>query len=401
MRPAVPGTPLDEAEERLCTRYGRAKVRWALFELILLILSLVALTFSGAAAGIAEWASVQAGLEEGPAGLAWLGAEAGHVFLYLAVIGLMARLVVLPLQFAGSYLLERRYGLCRQSALGWLGDWTLATLLYGTLAILFLTPLVLSIRWCHHWYWCFFLAPLWLLLFFALRAVYYRWLYLPALRLFYPVRYLRAESFFLPGIGRRLMPVYEVEVAHKTRRCNAAVVLSGGKGSVLVTDTLIDQFSDAEEKVVIAHEFGHLYDHLFLEARTAAGRAQALRKMGFLGGGWYGVAVLCIWIVQLLEGPLGLHVDDLAAFPLEVALVLLLLQILAPLVHAESRIDEREADEYALRITGDVASYVTVMNKLRRINLEESNPGLIDRWLYGTHPTYLERLKIAGVRSDP
>jgi STE24 endopeptidase len=113
-----------------------------------------------------------------------------------------------------------------------------------------------------------------------------------------------------------------------------------------------------------------------------------------------GAAVFCIWIVQLLERPLGLHVDDLASFPLEVALVLLVLQALAPLGHAESRIDEREADEYALRITGDVESYVTVMNKLRRINLEERNPGLIDRWLYGTHPTYLERLKIAGVRGE-
>jgi len=400
MRPAVPGTPLDEAEERLCSQYGRAKLGWAVVELLLLIALLMALTLTGGAAAIAEWARSRAGLDEGPAGFAWLAAEAGHVFLYLAVIGAIARLVVLPLQFVGSFLLERRFGLCRQSAAGWLLDWTLATLLYGALVVLFLTPLVLSIRWSHHWYWCFVLAPLWLILFFALRAAYYRWLYLPALQLFYPVRYLRAESFFLPGIGRRLMPVYEVEVSHKTRRCNATVILSGGTGSVLVTDTLIDQFSDAEEKVVIAHEFGHLYDHLFLEARTAAGRAQALRKMGFLGGGWYGAALLCIWIVQLLEAPLGIHVDDLAAFPLEVALVLLVLHALAPLGHAESRIDEREADEYALRITGDVESYVAVMNKLRRINLEESNPGLIDRWLYGTHPTYLERLKTAGVRGD-
>lgn len=392
--------PLEEAEERLCTRYGRAKLRWAVFELIVLIAVLVGLSLSGGAAAIAEWAWTRAGLSEGRIGPAWLFAEAGHVFLYLAAIGLIARIAVLPLQFSSSFLLERHYGLCRQSALGWVADWTLATFLYGALVVGFLTPLVLSIRWCHHWYWCTVLAPLWLILFFVLRAVYYRWLYMPALRLFYPVRYLRAESFFLPGIGRRQMPVYEVEVGHKTRRCNAMVVLAGGKGSVLVTDTLIDQFSAAEEKVVIAHEFGHLYDQLFLEARTPEGRAQALRKIGYLGGGWYGAAVFCIWIVQLLEAPLGLHVDDLAAFPLEVALVLLVLQALAPLGHAESRTDEREADEYALRITGDVESYVAVMNKLRRINLEERNPGLIDRWLYGTHPTYLERLRIAGVRGE-
>jgi STE24 endopeptidase len=400
MRPAVPATPLDEAEEHLCRRFSRAKLRWAVVELALLLLALAGLTLSGAAAALAQWALERERPPELGDAAAWLLGEASLVFLYLCGVGLIARLVTLPAQFASGYLLERRFGLCRQSAIGWLADWALATVLYGMLAILFLTPLVLTIRWCQQWYWCLFLAPLWLALFFVLRAAYYRWLYLPLLRLFYPVRFLSAESFFLPGIGRRQMPVYEVEVGRKTRRCNATVLLSGGSGSVLVTDTLVDQFSDAEEKVVIAHEFGHLYDHLFLESRTPAGRAQALRKLSFFSGSWYGAAVLGIWIVQLLEAPLGLHADDLAAFPLEVALVLVLLQVLAPLAHAESRIDEREADEYALRITGDRQSYLAVMNKLRRINLEESQPGLIDRWLYGTHPSYLERLKTAGVERE-
>jgi Peptidase family M48 len=95
-----------------------------------------------------------------------------------------------------------------------------------------------------------------------------------------------------------------------------------------------------------------------------------------------------------MENPLRMHVDDLAAFPLEVALVLALGQLLSPLINAESRIDECEADEYALRITRDVDSYFSVMNKLRRINLEESCPGPLDRLLYGTHPSYLERLQI-------
>lgn len=398
MHPGVPATPLNEAEEQLCKRFSRLKLRWALVEVVVLLGTLIGLTLTGKAAALAEWARRQVAPEELADAWEWLAVEGSHVFLYLVAVGLIARLAVLPTQFASGWWLERRFGLCRQSAAAWLKDWGLATLLYGTFLVLFLTPLVLTIRWCHHWYWCFVLAPLWLALFLALRAGYYRWLYLPVLRLFYPVRYLRAESFFLPGIGRRLMPIYEVEVGRKTRRCNATVILTGrGSGTVLVTDTLVNQFSDAEEKVVIAHEFGHLYDHLFLEAHTPHGRAQALRKIGWLGGGWYGAAMLGFFFVQLLEGPLGIQADDLAAFPLEAALVLLVLLGVAPFTHAESRIDEHEADEYALKITGDVKSYVAVMNKLRRINLEESDPGLIDRWLYGTHPTYLERLKLAGV----
>jgi Zn-dependent protease with chaperone function len=381
-RPAVPGTPLDDEEEALCARYARVKFWWAVAEMALLLATLAGLTLTGTAAAIAS--ELQNVTRSVP----------GHAFLYLATVGLLVRLVVLPVQFASGHVVERLYGLSRQSALGWLGDWALATTVFGGMLLAFLTPLVLSMQYCHYWYWCLLLTPPWLVVFCLLRSFYYRKLFLPVLRLFYPVRYLTAESFFLPGIGRRQMPVYEVEVGNKTRRCNACVILTGGTGSVLVTDTLVDQFSDAEEKVVVAHEFGHLYDRLFLEERTSAGLAQARRKLWYAGGGWLGVAILGLCAVQLLEGPLGLHIDDLAAFPLEVALVLGLGQLLSPFLNAESRIDEREADEYALKITRDVDSYFAVMNKLRRINLEESCPGALDRLFYGTHPSYLERVQI-------
>jgi STE24 endopeptidase len=385
-RPACPGTPLNAEEERLCARYGRVKLWWALAELALLLATLAGLTLTGAAAAIVTFAHNATCTDPtctGPTHTGWT-----QVMIFLAIVGLIARLAVLPAHFVSGYWIERRYGLSRQSAAGWLADWLRATALFGGVAVLFLTPVVITMHW-----WPLLTLP-WLAAFFALRAVYYQNLYLPVLSLFHRVRYLRAESFFLPGIGRRIMPVYEVEVGHKTRRCNACVIMGRGGGSVLVTDTLVDEFSDAEEKVAIAHEFGHLYDRLFLEERTSAGLAQARRKMWFSGGGWLGAALFGLCAVQLMESPLRMHVDDLAAFPLEVALVLALGQLLSPLINAESRIDECEADEYALRITRDVDSYFSVMNKLRRINLEESCPGPLDRLLYGTHPSYLERLQI-------
>jgi STE24 endopeptidase len=385
-RPACPGTPLDEHEERLCARYGRVKLGWALAELVVLLATLVGLTLTGAAGVIVTLAHNVTCTDPACSGASHTGWV--QVMLYLAIVGLIARLAVLPIHFTNGHWIERRYGLSRQSAPAWLADWLRATALFGGLAVLFLTPVVITMHW-----WPLLMLP-WLAAFFTVRALYYQYLYLPILSLFHPVRYLRAESFFLPGIGRRIMPVYEVEVGRKTRRCNACVIMSRGSGSVLVTDTLVDEFSDAEEKVAIAHEFGHLYDRLFLEERTSAGLAQARRKLWFAGGGWLGAALFGLCAVQWMGSPLGLHVDDLAAFPLEIALVLALGQLLSPLINAESRIDECEADEYALKITRDVDSYFSVMNKLRRINLEESCPSPLDRLLYGTHPTYLERLQI-------
>jgi Zn-dependent protease with chaperone function len=316
-------------------------------------------------------------------------AGSSHVALDLFLMLLGVRFALLPLHWITGYRLERRFKLLRQSAWNWLGDWALVTFLFAVLATAFLTPVVSTLRW-----WPWLLVP-WIVVYIVLRALFYQWLFLPVVSLFYPVRFLRAESFYLPGIGRRIMPVYEVKVSDKTRRMNACVLLNGSSGSVLVTDTLIDDFTDAEERVAIAHEFGHLYDRLFLEERTTFGLAQARRKIFLTAGGLLIAATVTLAMMEFLARPLGFGgVADLAAVPLEAALMLCFTQLLAPFTNAESRTDEREADEYALRITRDPQSYLSVMRKLRRVNLEESSPCFLDRFLFGDHPTYIERLQM-------
>src|SRR5207237_2133007 len=118
----------------------------------------------------------------------------------------------------------------------------------------------------------------WFFLAIGVKWSFDRWITPWFLACFYPVRLLRCESCHLPGIGRRVLPVYEVMVSHKTRRVDAYVRIAGRDTAIFVTDTLINDFSDREEKVVMAHEFGHLYDHLFLEQRTDFGIRQATRR---------------------------------------------------------------------------------------------------------------------------
>jgi len=194
------------------------------------------------------------------------------------------------------------------------------------------------------------------------------------------------------GIGRRVLPVYEVLVSHKTRRVDAYLRIAGRETAIFVTDTLINGFSDAEEKVVMAHEFGHLYDHLFLEQRTDFGIRQAIRKTL-----WTLLQVLalagCLVLLQLVAPHAGLRdVADPAGIPLLVAFMLAIAHMIAPVLHAESRLDEAEADAFALKITHDAPHYRSVMEKLRRMNLEEACAGPALQLLFGTHPTYRQRL---------
>ena len=145
----------------------------------------------------------------------------------------------------------------------------------------------------------------------------------------------------------------------------------------------------------MAHEFGHLYDHLHLETRTRAGVTQAQRKLA-LGSGQLLAGVVSLCSVQLFAPWLGFQgAHDLAAVPLLAALTLVLARVFDPFLCAEARKDEQDADQYALAITGDVPNYVSVMRKLRRMNLEESTAHPLSHLLLDTHPSYTERVNLA------
>ncbi len=362
--------------ERQCERYARLKLWLSALEFLILLGTLVSLTLTGAAATWLQALNME--IRE-----PWKA-----LFYYLAAVAAAARLALLPIQFLSGHLVELRFGLSRQSAGQWLSEWAVTSLLFGLPMLLLATPLVTHLAW-----WPLLLVPVVAGLV-ALRLVYYEWLFLPLLSLFYPVRYLRAECLHLPGLGRRMLPIYEVQVSHKTRRANAGILL-GRHPRVLVTDTLIEAFTASEERVAIAHEFGHLYDHLFLEARTAFGLAQAKRKLLWNGAAWLVAALLTFAIEGALAPMLRLPpLGDPTAVPLLAALFLLFVPAVLPLANAEARIDEREADEYAIKITHDPASYLSLMEKLRRLNLEERRPGLISRLFFDTHPSYLERIRL-------
>jgi STE24 endopeptidase len=362
--------------ERQCDRYARLKLWLSALEFVILVGTLASFTLTGAASAWFQALSSEVGEP-------WQAS-----FLYLAGIAAAARLAVLPVQFLSGHLVERGFGQSRQSAGQWLSEWAVTSVLFGLPMLLLAAPLVMYLRW-----WPLLLLPAVGGLV-ALRLVYYEWLFLPVLSLFYPVRYLRTECLHLPGVGRRMLPVYEVKVSHKTRRANAGILL-GRHPRVLVTDTLLEAFTDAEERVAIAHEFGHLYDHLFLEARTAFGLAQAKRKLLWNGAAWLFAGLLTMALEGSVAGALHLpSLGDPAGVPLLGALFLLFAPAVLPLANAEARTDEREADEYAIRITHDASSYLSLMEKVRRLNLEERRPGFISRLFFDTHPSYLERIRL-------
>lgn len=368
---------LTDAEELLCRRYARARLALDVAEGVLLLSLLACLTLTGAATSLLAFSHPR-----GTPG--WLGD-----LVFLILVGFFARLVVLPVQFLSEYVLERRFGLSCQSFRSWSWEWLCRSTVFGLATIVVLLLVAETLRY-RPW-----MAPVWCAAFLPCRMLFYNAVYYPLLACFYPVRFLRRETFSLPGVGKRTLPVYLVRVSHKTRRANASIRWRWNQTAIYVTDTLIDEFTDGEERVVMAHEFGHLYDHLHLEERTRAGVAQAHRKL-MLGTVQLLAGCLALCMLFGLAPLLGLAgVQDLRGFPLLAALTLGLAYAMTPFLCAEARRDEQDADQYALAVTGDVENYVSVMRKLRRLNLEESCSGPLGHLLFDTHPSYSERVRLA------
>jgi STE24 endopeptidase len=366
---------LPEAEERRCRRYAYYRLVLSFLELVAPVTLLAGLTLGGGAGALLALV----------APLPPLAAQVS----YLALLGVLVHVVLLPIQFSREHWLERKFGISRQGSVSWLVEWTARSAITGAALAAALLPVVATLRWWPA------LALFWCTLFLPARAAFFRLLYYPLLASFYPVSFLRHETFSLPGVGRITLPVYLVRVGHKTRRANAGIRIHGSKRAIYVTDTLLEAFNDEEERVVMAHEFGHLYDQLHLEERTRTGIAQAHRKL-LLASAQILSALAALTLMHFLAPRLGLAgVADLAGFPLLAGFTLLLSHGLSPLLYAEARRDEHDADNYALQITGDLRSYVSVMRKLRRLNLEESAPSGLTRLLLDTHPSYVARVREA------
>ena len=83
------------------------------------------------------------------------------------------------------------------------------------------------------------------------------------LPLFYSVKpldrdALRARLLALAErAGARVLGAYEWGLGEKTKKANAALAGLGGTRRILVSDTMLAEYSDDEIEVVLAHEIAH------------------------------------------------------------------------------------------------------------------------------------------------
>jgi STE24 endopeptidase len=173
--------------------------------------------------------------------------------------------------------------------------------------------------------------------------------------------------------------VYEVDASRRTTAANAYVAGVGRTKRVVLYDNLLDDFTPAETRLVVAHELGHAHYH-------------------DLRNGLIWVAVVALpgmWALAELTRRLG---GGAAAGARAVPAVALGIAIVVPVItivsNQLSRGVEARADAFALGLTGEPETFIGFQRRIAVQNVSDVDPPAVYRFVFGTHPTTMQRIGV-------
>ena len=311
--------------------------------------------------------------------------EAWTVAVTTVLLVIVLQIAELPFAYYQGHVLEHRYGLSTQSTGHWFSDQGKGVLLGTLFAMLGTFVVYLTLReWPDHWWWVSALVFATAMIGLAQLAP------VVLLPIFYTFKPLDRPSLVgrLMAMATRartdVVGVFEWVLSSHTKKANAALAGLGRTRRILLSDTLLADYSEDEIEVILAHELAH-------HVHRDLWRGIAVQSLALVVG--FYVASL---ILTAIADPIGLRgISDPAGLPVLMLIGGLWTFLLMPVVNALSRMQERAADRYALKTTRNVDAFVTAMKRLSQQNLAEEHPSKVVRWLFFSHPPIRERIDAA------
>jgi STE24 endopeptidase len=310
------------------------------------------------------------------------------VFIYILAVGLIFKIIELPLAFYSGYVIEHRFHLSRQTFADWLKDQLKGLAVSIPLGV-GAVELVYYLLRAHPESWWLY-AGVALVVFVIAVTNLAPVLLLPLFFKFRPVENADLQdrvARLARRTGARVCGIFEWSLGAKTRKANAAVVGWGNTRRIIVSDTLLQNFSGEEIEVIMAHELcHHVKNHIWLGLALQS----TLTMLGF-----YALHRVLPHFSQVFgfRGP-----SDIANFPVLALSTTVLALMVLPAVNYFSRWLETAADLYALDVTGDALAFVSSMEKLADLNMANRTPNKIIEFIFYSHPSIEDRIKLAADR---
>lgn len=315
------------------------------------------------------------------------------VLAFVVVFSGILYLLNLPLSFFSGYILPHRFGISTQKFIGWTIDQLkslfLGMVLGGILVLVLYT--ILRIYPKTWWVW----VAIGMVALNVLIAKLAPVLLLPIFNKYVPLDKENEDLIYsltrlAERAGTRINGVYKFDMSRRTTAANAALTGSGNTRRIILSDTLLGEFSDDEIETIFAHELGHHVHKdvpigIFIDSLLSVISLYIVALVLRFGGDLLG-----------LTGP-----SDIAGFPLLILVFGAFGFLTMPLVNAYSRWRERRADVYSLNITGKGKVYANALTRLANKNLVDTNPELwVEIFLY-SHPPLGKRISMAKNFNSP
>jgi STE24 endopeptidase len=364
--------------EDKATRYHRLKRRAEVLSTVAAGLVLLALLLSGAGLYLREVASFF--------GMNVLFFEdAATVATFTVIVTLLLHVLELPFSYYQGFVLEHRYGLSNETARTWFRDQLKGLALALVFGVIGASLVYWAIRTSPDWWWAIAASIFTIVMIGLVQLAPV--LLLPLFYTFKPLdrpplveRLMRLAA----RAGTQIAGVYEWALSAHTKKANAALAGMGRTRRILLSDTLLEDYSDDEIEVVLAHELSHHVHHDLW-------RGVALQALLLFAGFYVAARALATFADSLelrgMDDPAGLLLLMLVGGACSV--------VFMPLANAVSRAHERRADRYALETTRQPVAFISAMKRLSQQNLAEEHPSAAVQWFFYSHPPINERIAAA------
>jgi STE24 endopeptidase len=175
--------------------------------------------------------------------------------------------------------------------------------------------------------------------------------------------------------GVKVGEVYEMDASRRTTAANAYVAGLGSTKRVVLYDTLLNDFSPDEVRLVVAHELGHVhYDDV----------PRGLLYLAIVGP--FGMFAVARMSERMAPG------GGPAAVPAVALSLAIMVPLLTTISNQLSRAVEARADRYSLELTEAPDALVGFQQRIVVQNVSDPEPPAWVSFLLGTHPTAMERI---------
>ncbi|MBU0728557.1 MAG: M48 family metallopeptidase [Proteobacteria bacterium] len=313
----------------------------------------------------------------------WSFMVSGALFFLLISYGEI--FLKLPFSLYNTFHVEQKFGFNTQTIVLWLVDLLKSLLLSSVLYGILLFSGFWIIENSPQYWWLILWAFLCLFSVFMMYISPY--VIEPLFNKFSPIKNETLEikiKELMKKAGISITKVLTMDASKRSTHSNAYFTGIGHVKRIILFDTLLENNSDEELLAILAHEAGHwkkkhiLKRLLLMEGLALLGffvayqliKSDAITTL-------FNIDHPTIHVKLLLVGFVG----SLVLFPIK------------PLGSLYSRIHEKEADDFAVSLTGSPAALATALVKLGEENLSNLHPHPWYAAFYYSHPPLPERVK--------